>query len=254
MHLNVPPLTAGCPWSTWPRPNVKWCENNLCAFITTPANTWSNFMYCFFAYKMWKESKNRPSIQIFALSSLLVGVTSFAYHASYTKFFQFFDFVGMFCFCMTSVTLNARRLEQCSRQKQMLFYSVGVGICTMSFLLVPMLGLPVQILVVILILTTLGQEWWLQTVTYKLHPHMQPNMTPFYSAFLLLFIAFGCSIADLTRVWCNPDNHLVNGHSMWHILTSIVLYLLFKYHSQFAYEEISIDSTSTLLPIKLQTV
>jgi len=236
MHL-VEPLDPNCPWASWARPNVQWCENNLCAFITTPANTYSNVLYCLFSYRMWMESKKHPSLRMFAVASMIVGLTSAAYHASYSYFFQFFDFVGMFCFCMCCVTLNARRMNQIGKNMVARFYIVGVIVCTGTFVLVPFLGLPVQLIVVLLIVTTLAQEWWLQHHVYQQHPTMQPKMMHFYRAFVLLLIAFGCSMADLTRVWCNPHNHSMNGHSMWHILTSIVLYLLFKFHMQFSYEE-----------------
>ena len=253
MHM-ITPLKVGCPWSTWARPNVKWCEHNLCAFVTTPANTWSNMLYCFFAWVMWKEAKGRRHLQLFAVASMMVGVTSFAYHASYTKFFQFFDFVGMFCFCMASITLNARRNGYCQKHRVMHFYTIGVGLCTAAFLMIATLSLPVQVTVVALIAITGGQEYRLQTsAIYAQNPHMRPSMQHFYSAFVLLFVAFGCSMADLTRVWCNPDNHVMNGHSMWHILTSIVLYLLFKYHKQFAYDDKN-DRAQGLRPIKVQTV
>ena len=130
------------------------------------------------------------------------------------------------------------------------FYIAGVLVCTGTFMLVPFLGLPVQLIVVLLIVTTLAQEWWLQYHVYQQYPTMRPKMRHFYRAFVVLFIAFGCSMADLTRVWCNPHNHSMNGHSMWHILTSIVLYLLFKFHMQFSYEEIGGGSDNHLLPIR----
>jgi hypothetical protein len=205
---------------------------------------------------MWIESKMNPSLRVFAVASLIVGLTSFAYHASFTYFFQFFDFVGMFCFCMCNISLNARRLNMIQRQTVTQFYVVGVICCTLTFVLVPFLGLPVQSIVAVLILATLGQEWWLHRRVYQLHPQLQPNMSNFYRAFILLFVAFGCSMADLTRVWCNPNNHIMNGHSMWHILTSIVLYLLFKFHKQFAYDEVpgGGKGENEVLPIKIMSV
>ena len=44
MH-EVTDLLPHCPWANWSRPNIKWCEENLCQVITTPANTWSNLVY-----------------------------------------------------------------------------------------------------------------------------------------------------------------------------------------------------------------
>ena len=234
---DVPPLPAGCPWSDWARPNVKWCEENLCAWITTPANTWSNMLYIIFAVQMWREAgAEKPTLRLFAPASALVGFTSALYHASYTWLFQIFDFVGMFFFCWVTVTLNARRMNLIGAGSVYSTYFAGVLACTLCFFVLPFLGLPVQLLVLVLVLTTLAQEVLLHRGLYKDHPHLRPDMRDFTRSILLLVAAFGCSLLDLFRVWCSPQNHVINGHSLWHILTAVVLYLLFRFHSQFGYD------------------
>ena len=42
---DITPLPPGCPWSGFAPPDLKHCETNLAAWITTPANTWSNLAY-----------------------------------------------------------------------------------------------------------------------------------------------------------------------------------------------------------------
>ena len=238
MRLSaVPPLPGGCPWSDWARPNVKWCEDNLCAWVTAPANTWSNLPYIIFAVQMWREAgPSRPTLRLFAPASALVGLTSGLYHASYTWVFQIFDFVGMFFFCCVTIALNARRMNVIGAGSVYSSYFAGVAACTLCFFLVPLLGLPVQLLVLFLVLTTLAQEMVLHHSLYRKHSHLRPNMRHFAAGILLLVVAFGCSLSDLLRVWCSPQNHVMNGHSLWHILTAVVLYLLFRFHSQFAYD------------------
>lgn len=253
MHLtSIPPLPEGCPWSNWARPNVKWCEANLCSWITTPANTWSNMLYIVLAVVMWRESKGRPTLRLFSPASALVGVTSFAYHASYTWFFQIFDFVGMFFFCCVTIVLNSRRFGIISNHSVYPVYFGSVILCTFCFFLLPLFGLPVQLLVFCLILTTLAQEFVLHRSVYLHHPQLRPNMKHFWLSIFLLAVAFGCSVSDLLRIWCSPDNHMINGHSVWHILTAIVLYLLFRFHSQFAYD--GGLKRSTYLPLRSSVV
>ena len=38
-------LPPGCPWSGFTPPNVDWCEEELCAWVVNPADTWSNLAY-----------------------------------------------------------------------------------------------------------------------------------------------------------------------------------------------------------------
>ncbi len=256
MHLTaVPPLQPGCPWSTWARPNLKWCEDNLCAWVTTPANSWSNVSYVLGAALMWARlggsggrggARRRPALRLFPPASLVVGLTSFLYHASYTWFFQLFDFVGMFFFCCVSTTLNARRLGQIDAAAVHRVYLVSVALCSMLFLVVGWVGLPVQLIVLSLVLLTLGQEAALFFgPAYRRHPKLRPRYRHFVSGMVLLVVAFACSVADATRLWCNPANHVVNGHAAWHVLTALVLYLLFLFHEQFDYDQTS----GKLLPL-----
>ena len=44
-RFTADPLPDGCPWSGWTPPNVDWCEEELCAWVVNPADTWSNLAY-----------------------------------------------------------------------------------------------------------------------------------------------------------------------------------------------------------------
>lgn len=60
-----------------------------------------------------------------------------------------------------------------------------------------------------------------------------------WNALGLLFLLAGvtCSALDATRVWCDPKNHLYNGHALWHLLTSIGLFCFFQFYKQFAWDK-----------------
>ena len=141
-----PPMLEGCPWSGFRQPNVNWCEAELCSWITNPADTWSNLAYIALALVMWLDARKRGSrtLAMFGPASFITGLFSFAYHASYTFFLQFFDFVGMFVFALLVVTLNLRRAGLLSARRQLLFY---LGSVTLFSALVPpmfYMGLPIQ--------------------------------------------------------------------------------------------------------------
>jgi len=228
----VPPLPPGCPWSSWTPPNLKWCEENLCSWITAPANTWSNLAYIVLGVVMWRQArrwKNR-SLAIFGPASIIVGVASFAYHASYTFFLQFFDFVGMFIFCFLLIVLNGRRLGQLGERDLVPAFIGGVGVCSA---LVPVLfyfDIPIQLTVMALTAVILLQESWLSRRA------AEPAHYPlFFGAMALLAAAVTFSALDLTRTWCDPGNHWLQGHALWHLLTACALYILFLFYRQFQF-------------------
>jgi len=226
--LMVDPLPPGCPWSGWTPPNVDWCEEELCGWIVNPADTWSNLAYVVFAVAMARRARGRGSdvLSLFAPASVIVGAFSFAYHASYTYFLQFFDFVGMFLFCFVILTANALRLGWIRREQR---YAFLIGGVVLFSAFVPLLGettIPIQSLVALLITAILAQEGSARrragqgAVDYR----------AFHVALALLAAAAAFSLADVTRAFCDPTDHWLQGHAIWHVLTAASLYAMFRFY------------------------
>ncbi len=233
-RLLAPPLPPGCPWSGFTPPNVDWCEAELCAWVTNPANTWSNALYIVLGLVMWREARRRRSraLSLFGPAGVAVGVFSLVYHASYTWFLQFFDFVGMFLFCFIVLTLNARRLGWIGPEKQSAFYGVGVALFSA---LVPVLfemGVPIQGLVLVLVLAMIGQEIALRTAGGG----PRPDYRFWYAALALIALAATFSLLDVTRAWCDPHDHWLQGHALWHVFSALSLYALFLFYGRIAAE------------------
>lgn len=65
----------------------------------------SNFSYMIFGLWMMRDGSKKQSNTLYfvGVASIMVGATSFAYHASYTAQGQFLDFVGMYMFAVIPV-------------------------------------------------------------------------------------------------------------------------------------------------------
>jgi hypothetical protein len=240
-RLLAPPLPPGCPWSGWTPPNLDWCERELCAWVTNPANTWSNLLYVALGILMWREARRggRRSLALFGPASVAVGVFSFAYHASYTYFLQFFDFVGMFVFCFTVLSANALRLGWIGARRQAAFYLGGVA--AFSALVPPLFeaGIPIQGLVLLLVLAMVGQE-----LALLRRDGPRPAHRFWWTALALMAVASTCSALDLSRSWCDPDDHWLQGHALWHLLTAASLYALFRFYDALGLDEPAARSVS----------
>jgi hypothetical protein len=221
--MTVPPLPEGCPWSTWTRPNIDWCEENLCAWIVNPANTWSNLPLILFGVWMIWALRDHPDrfLRWFGPMALVTGLWSFAFHASYTFFFQFFDFFAMFLFAFLPVILNFRRIRILSGKHSLLWYVLGVVVFSA---LVPVgfaLDFPIQLLVFFLILLVIGQEIFIRV------KKLPATALGFFLAGLVLLAAGATfSALDLSRVFCTPDDHVFQGHAFWHVLTAAALWVM----------------------------
>lgn len=62
-----------------------------------------------------------------------------------------------------------------------------------------------------------------------------------YKFFYLGLICMGCaqifSQLDLKRIWCNPADHIFQGHALWHLLGAIGLLLAFRHWMQDDYSD-----------------
>lgn len=229
----APPMPDGCPWSGWTPPNVDWCEEELCAWVTNPADTWSNLAYVAVGLWMWRETRRRAGsggsdLFLFAPAAIAVGVFSGIYHASYTYFFQFFDFVGMFLFCFTPISENALRLGWIRPERKLAFFLGGVVLFSA---LVPMLfetGWPIQVLVALLIAGTLGQEAVLRRRARE--ASLAIDYMPLVTGLALLAAAGAFSLADVTRTWCDPRSWL-QGHAIWHVLSAAALVGFYRFYA-----------------------
>jgi hypothetical protein len=241
---DIPKLPEGCPWSDWAPPNIKWCEENLCAWITAPANTWSNLAYVLAAILLWHWARadgarargsrnlNPEALKYFAPAALLVGMTSFLFHASYTFFFQFFDYVGMYVFFFLLITFNLRRGKLLSAKKHLPVYVALVLAMSALIPLFQWADLRIQLKVPALIAVIAGTELDLR-FRKKLHAEYR-----WYGASLLsLAVAFGFTAADLTGAWCEPSNHWIQPHALWHVFSALSLLLSYRFYRQFFLEK-----------------
>jgi hypothetical protein len=217
----VLPLDPGCPWeplSSFWLPNVRWCEAQQCSWVVEPANTWSNLAYVVAGVVLWWIGTRRDerTLRVFGLAEIAVGVCSLVYHMSFTGVLQVLDFLGMYVFTNLLIGLNLVRLGTLQRRRFWLVYGISVVALTALTVALRFTPVPIQGIVFVLILAIVATEL------------MQPRSAGldrrfFYASLATLMVAAGFSAADVTRVFCDPDDHFVQGHAIWHVLGSISL-------------------------------
>ena len=193
-----------------------------------PADTWSNLLYIALGVWMWRATRRqgRPDLALFGPASIAVGVFSFAYHASYTWALQFLDFVGMFLFCFTVLARNASRLGWIEPRREARFFALGV---LGASALVPVLfelGVPIQLTVAACIAVALGQE-----AALRRRARGVAFPRSYFVGLALLGAAALCSALDVSRVACDPRNHWLQGHAVWHVLTALALLAFFQFYA-----------------------
>jgi hypothetical protein len=204
-----------------PAPLVSYCEQAVSGIIARPGYALSNIPYIVLG--IWLLSKKDRTARIFGLASLIIGSMSMLYDVTFTFGAQFFDQMGMLFFISTILYLNFGRLFPKLNRR---YISAGLialyiveGILTLLAR-----GDSLEAIWTINILAIIATE------LYTWH-----KSQPKYSLKLWLFglglYAVGQAIwlLDAYKVYCDPTN-LFNGRGVFHYITTIVLYLLYRHY------------------------
>ncbi len=214
-----------CPWYDMEQQfgpaNVKWCEERVCALINEPANTWSNLFFIlvglFLIYRGYKSqtSSMKKFNILFGTTVTIMGSFSFIYHATNNYFTQILDFVGMYFYVYFLLCISLYHFKMMKARNA--FYAFFCFVIV-SIALIPAsryIHFPYHAIVgfAAVALTMLQVRGWL---TDKNYPKKD----------LLICLGFfalgaGFSYSDVSRLFCDPSNHFVQGHAIWHLCSAL---------------------------------
>ncbi|MCU0701015.1 MAG: ceramidase domain-containing protein [Myxococcaceae bacterium] len=221
-----------CPWHAvreWGGlPNVKWCEETLCSWVAEPTNTWSNLAFLVTAAAIFVVTRRETSRteRFWPVAAFWVGVTSLVYHASVTFVLQVFDFFGMYFFFSLVLLLNLVRLELLSKERLFPVLWASIIGLTVFTVVVAKASLPVQGIVGVMLVAGIVTEAW-ATVKRK------SQVRWFLGALAFIAVAGAFSASDVSRRWCDPTDHVFQGHAIWHVLNAVGIGLAYVHYRQF---------------------
>lgn len=241
MNVELPPshplLDPSCPWGdlrSWGGlPNVKWCEETLCSWVAEPANTWSNVAFLIAAALLWQATRKDPerTLRFWAPATFWVGITSLIYHASVAFVTQVFDFWGMYFFFGLVLLLNLIRLGMVPGNRLfVLLWSSIFGLTALT-VVVAKAGYPVQGIVAVLLGATLVTEVMATAKAKREGGSVQHLWLAVGLAFIV--VAGGFSASDVSRRWCDPSSHWIQGHAIWHVLDAMGIVSAHVFYRQF---------------------
>jgi len=221
-----------CPYEQFSKPLGRFCEENLCAYITQPANSWSNLVYLIVGIIIAIDSKNLKDkfIKLLSPIAILIGLSSFIYHASWTLFGEFLDLGSMLFLTSYLISFNLFRLNPNRFSKRissmLILLIVGLAILLLT-------GLTGgydwgKVIFGIEVIIALGIEYLI------LRKGDRVNRKNLLFAVAILLIAWFIWFLDRKLIWCDANySHLLNGHLVWHVLTSIALFFVYLFYKQF---------------------
>lgn len=231
------PHPPNCPWHAGAEllgaPNIKWCEATLCGWVSEPANTWSNGLYLLVGFVVYLQCRRAPHAELrwMGPAMLVMGLLSGAYHASNNYLSQVLDFVGMYLLVFWFLVINLRRNGWIAASSRMpVFWGLvlaGAGAVHLMYLR----HWPFQWLIALAAVTIAVTE-------FTARRHSSAERVPVrhvVTSLVLLAVAQAASLADLARLACDPDNHFVQGHALWHLVSALALYFACQHYRQLRY-------------------
>lgn len=201
------------------KPTMEFCEKAGVGLIKRPFYALSNLAYLFVGALIL--SKRTKLSFVFGSLTILVGAFSFFYDASYTYGAQLLDLFGMFLFANLLLYLSARRLLKWNRGV-IIFFQILLILKGM-FLVIFLKSFWGDVIFGEFVLAVLVME----TISWQKKEVI--NFRLFTSSLLLFFWGFLIWMLDAGALVCDPTN-IVNGRSIFHILTAIAIYQLYKYY------------------------
>jgi len=207
----------GTLWSAMtPADCAEYCEaHTRCGPLATrpsvqqPLNAWSNAAFVFVGL-LAIRTRPRRLAALFALSTGLLGVGSFLFHAAVTRETQWLDMVGTYAAVVSVAALGLHKLGVRAGIALALALIVDVLIAIFKWRLAAAVALPLLVL----------------AASTPMALAVRAGRGSARAALLplgLLLIAVALREADVRRVLCWPDSPLFQGHAVWHVLCAASL-------------------------------
>lgn len=214
-----------CPWSDWTASQLRFCEAPLCEWIRHPADTWSNLAYLFVGLFLlriaWRE-KDRLAAAFGAIACL-VSVCSGLFHASGSYVGEVLDLGSMFLLSSLFLVFNLRRAFAISPWVAGGIYFLNVGLALGGMLLLHVSGVPIFILQV----NVVGLlEIFLR---FKRGP---VDYWGLKRVCLFFAVAYGFWWLDYAHIVCDPNQHWISGHALWHTINAFCFYYAYRFYRQ----------------------
>jgi hypothetical protein len=206
-----------CPWSDWDAGTVHFCEARLCAWVVEPSNAWSSVAYVLVGLWMMRGGVRDLRAAAVIVAQLVIGVGSFFFHGTGTFAGELVDQAGMFILSGLILTYAAAQARGWSEAATVQRYVALVVLSTLALLVVRPLGIPlfgVQLVA--------GVAWQLR-LGRGADAATRAAFRPLHVGVGVFSCSFAIWLGDMTGVVCDPDNHLVTGHAVWHVLNAIAI-------------------------------
>jgi hypothetical protein len=209
-------------------PDIKYCEETICSIVSEPANTWSNLAIVLVGLLIIWHTKTvkHKTLKLFGPSITGLGIVSFLYHMSNNFLTQYFDFIGMYAILGLVLFINLVRVGFVSKENLNRYYLFSYIPFTIIIFIFRTFHIPIQLTIAATIFTALFIEY----IDYRKNPKSFNDYKVLFFALLIFLTAFIFQAIDIKRFYCDPNNHFLQPHALWHYFNALGMGSLYLYY------------------------
>ncbi|MEZ6088127.1 MAG: hypothetical protein R3C05_08915 [Pirellulaceae bacterium] len=196
---------------------MQFCEQTLSGPIKHPADTWTNIGPLVAGIFILVYAL-RPLERLLGIASLWTGVASGYFHASNTILGETLDLSGMFMFILSIAALQQQRASDVRPGYRVLIALVIGGTIVLTWLssLATTFASPTFALIVVVVV---------------IRGLYDSRLTPWaYWMVGTFLLAWGFWWLDYLHIVCDPNNHLLTLHGLWHLLNGLVFWFALRHY------------------------
>jgi hypothetical protein len=227
-----------CPYAAFDPATIAFCEERLCAWVAEPANAFTSLTKTAVGVAILAQAMARgvrDARLLIGVAAVVQGPMGFSLHASGTFFGEFLDVSGMFVLGGILVTFALGRLLRWSRVRHLAFFFLMQTSCMGLLAAIRPIGITLFVLQLI--------AWAVVEVLLTRDGRPRADYRGLRGMLLSLSIGFGFWVLDKTGAWCDPQNHVINGHAIWHVLTSLTVWFFWVDQRELAADPLAGAST-----------
>jgi hypothetical protein len=209
-------MMENCFWSFWTPQKYIFCERQLCSWVQQPANTWSNVSYLLAAIFILASSQDKFEKRFFSTVSFVLFIGSTLFHMSGTRIGKIFDVGAMLVLSAGVCSLSLKHYYELTKQKVLLSFSLllSVGLIFLAIFDFGNIPFGLELIFAVYLEIRMKREG------RKSLDMKRVSLVLGIEALAVVFL-----LLDVTRTWCDVDNHLLNGHAIWHLLSGAAIYV-----------------------------
>lgn len=205
---------------------MTFCENALATFPLHPADTVSNLgPFLAGVYVWWHASTHgRPALVSIGQAAVILGCASAIFHGTGSRFGELLDFSAMVLWICVLMWHSAGRIAAPARLLR--WSAIGYGAVTVAVgVMLPTFGITAFTLLALGLVVVELSVMRQRRISFAGSQDLQWTL-------IVMVLAMTAWSLDYHRIVCNPDNHIMSLHSLWHWLNGIPVVLMYRHFAK----------------------